>query len=251
MSKYKLNKRCIKCNKLLLDKNKSGFCNSHRDRTGSNNSFFGKHHSKETIDGIKAKNRKKSKENWKKKEYRDKVIKGTSKPRKESFKKEQSDRIKLWYKDNPKQKDIRSIHMKKSWKNGLIPKSKHTQMNKSKIQNEFFNDIKDIYPFVSDNTTIKYDSKWLFPDISIIKDGIIVEFLGDYWHANPNKYKENDIVHHELTALEIWKNDERRKSTFERLGFFVYTVWESDYKKDKRHVLNTFDSILNWEGCSI
>jgi len=55
MKKYKLNKRCPTCNKLLLDKNTSGFCNKHRDRTGLNNSFYGKTHSLETISKIKEK----------------------------------------------------------------------------------------------------------------------------------------------------------------------------------------------------
>lgn len=39
---YRLNKLCPVCGKRLSDKNKSGYCNIHRDRTGENNPFFRK-----------------------------------------------------------------------------------------------------------------------------------------------------------------------------------------------------------------
>ena len=37
---YKLNRICPVCGTKISDKNKSGFCNRHRDRTGKNNSFL-------------------------------------------------------------------------------------------------------------------------------------------------------------------------------------------------------------------
>lgn len=249
MSKYKLNKRCITCNRLLLDRNKSGFCNIHRDRTGKNNPFFGKKHTKQTIDIIKIKNSEISKARWKDDEYRNKVISGVSKPRKESFKKEQSERILQWYKDNPVQKELRSEHMKNSWKKGLIPKSKNNKMNKSKMQKSFFELLKSVYPFAEEDVTLKINGRWFFPDVIIQKDGVIIEFLGDYWHANPDIYGANDIIHHGVSALDIWNNDTERIRTMETLGYTVYKVWENEYKKDKEGIIHRLDMILNWEGC--
>ena len=52
---YKLNRTCPTCGKSISDKNKSGYCNRHRDRTGTNNTFYGKTHSQETINSIKEK----------------------------------------------------------------------------------------------------------------------------------------------------------------------------------------------------
>lgn len=52
---YKLNRTCPTCGKRISDKNKSGYCNRHRDRTGSNNPFYGKTHSQETINSLKEK----------------------------------------------------------------------------------------------------------------------------------------------------------------------------------------------------
>ena len=50
---YKLNRTCPTCGIRISDKNKSGFCNKHRDRTGINNPFFGKTHSKDTKEILK------------------------------------------------------------------------------------------------------------------------------------------------------------------------------------------------------
>ena len=71
---YKLNRTCPVCGKLINDKNKSGYCNKHRDRTGANNSFFGKHHSKETVEQIKKTCAIRSHELWQNDEYRTHVI---------------------------------------------------------------------------------------------------------------------------------------------------------------------------------
>ena len=98
-----VNKHCPICDTLLSDKNKTGFCNHHRDRTGKNNPFYGKTHSIESLRIIKEKCKKMSKELWKDSEYRNKIIKAISKPRIDSFKKEQSERMIEWYKDNPKE----------------------------------------------------------------------------------------------------------------------------------------------------
>ena len=67
---YKLGKTCKICGKKLSDLNKSGFCNIHRDRTGANNPFFGKHHSKEILDKAKEKCRAASIKKWEDPEYR-------------------------------------------------------------------------------------------------------------------------------------------------------------------------------------
>lgn len=251
MSKYKLNKKCPTCGKRLLDKNKSGFCNKHRDRTGKNNPFFGKKHKRETIEKTKKKLAEKSKKNWQNKKYREKVIKAISKPRGEKFKEEQSKRITKWYKDNPEQKIIRSNKMKESWRKGKIIPMKKIAYRDSKIQKKFFNELFKICPYVSEGITIISENKWFFPDIVVNNCGLIIEFLGDYWHANPKIYSKDDICAHHHKAKDIWERDANRKEEIENLGYFVYEVWESDYKNDKDSVFRRFDALLNWESCAL
>ena len=159
---YKLNKKCRICEKLLTDINKTGYCNLHRDRTGKNNSFYGKKHNKKTIEIIKIKNSQISKNLWKNKIYRDKIIKGVSKPRISSFKNEQSIRIKQWYKDNPVQKDIRSKAMRKNWKNGIITKNNFS-CNESTLEKNFISDLRNKTGLDIIKKTIKGEKRWFFP----------------------------------------------------------------------------------------
>lgn len=247
-SNRKLGKTCTECGISITDKNKSGYCNIHRDRTGVNNPFYGKTHSQETVDRIKEATSKNSKELWKNEEYRQKVIAGVSKPRREGFKEEQSARVTQWYKDNPEQKTLRSITMKKSWNDGKIEPNSNS-INSSKLEKALFKDVKGIALDVEQLKTIKDSSgRWMFPDI-LVEGRVIIEFYGDYWHANPRKYKEKDIVHHNITAKEIWDRDKERINRLNNMGYCVEVVWEDEYKNDKEAVLDKLDSLLNWEYC--
>lgn len=237
-----MDKRCITCAAPLLDKNKTGFCTRHRDRTGINNPFYGKSHSAETIENIKGKASIASSKLWENSEYRGRVIKGISKPRRESFKKEQSDRVRRWYIDNPAQKTRRSVIMRQSWLDGKIAPNINS-INESKIERELLCAVKERLPTRNvRKSTIKINTQWFYPDIRVDKEHII-EFYGNFWHANPKMYKPNDILHHGVCAQEIWERDKQRTITLENAGYRVFIVWESDYKQDKDGIIS---NILSW-----
>lgn len=69
----------------------------------------------------------------------------------------------------------------------------------------------------------------------------IIEFYGDLWHANPNKYKPDDKPicwsTRSKTAKELWEADERKLSDLENSGFEVLIIWEEDWKKDRSLVI--------------
>ena len=250
MAHYKSNKKCITCNTKLQDKNKSGYCVRHRNVSGVNNGFYGKKHKKESIEQARIKLRQTSKNLWKNKEYREKIIKGVSKPRIESFKKEQSIRVTEWYKNNPEQKK-RSISMQKSWLNGKIKHHASNSSNKSSKQLQFLKDLQVIFPDIEGDKTLRSGKKHYFPDTIFCKIGVIIEYYGDYWHANPKKYKATDIVHHNLIAQNIWDHDKSRNQALEDKGYTIYIIWESDYDKNKKLILENFDNLLNWETCGL
>ena len=246
---YKLNKHCANCNVALLDTNKSGYCNKHRDRTGVNNPFWGKKHSNITIESMKERIKQASINNWKNPLYRAKVIKSVSKPRRVGFKGEQSKRVTEWYRNNPEQRTIRSGHMKRTWSEGKIAWSPRTAVNRSKMEIDLFNELKILYPGVT-RKTIKVGEHWFFPDAISPRDGLIIEFYGDFWHANPDKYKTGDKIKGN-TVEGIWAKDRQRVSALEALGYQVIVIWESDYKRNKASVMRRLDALLNWEGCSL
>ena len=89
---------------------------------------------------------------------------------------------------------------------------------------------------------VRYDKeykmhyKYDFVDFTTKK---CIEFNGDYWHCNPNKYDES-FIHpvSKIKALDVWKKDELKIKWMEDRGFKVMTVWEHDYKKNPQQVLN-------------
>ena len=64
---------------------------------------------------------------------------------------------------------------------------------------------------------------------------ILIEFNGDYWHMNPNKYQPTDInPTTKQTAQEKWDEDRKKIECAESHNYKVYTIWESDYKNNPK-----------------
>jgi len=229
-------KKCLKCGKKVSKNCKFGYCNGCRDRSGDKNPFYGKSHERGMIEKTKKKLSKISKELWKNEDYRNKIIEGVSKPRREGFKKEQSERVKRWYQNNPGQRSIRSINMKKSWMDGKIEPNVNS-VNESRLERELRREIKRLLPGRKvQKKTIKIDGRWFYPDI-IIDNCVIVEFYGNYWHANPRMYEADDIVARDLKARDVWDNDKERVSILKNNGFKVFIVWQCEYENNEKLVI--------------
>ncbi len=242
-------KSCLKCGKTVSKNCRFGYCNHCRDRSGKNNPFYGRKHSRETIDAAKVKLSLASKKNWEDAAYREKVVRGVSKPRRFGFRAEQSVRIKKWYAENPRQRQARSVYMKKSWSEGAIVRNGYS-CNRSKMEDAFFGELSELCDFAK-KQTVRDGERWLFPDAVNFRDRIVVEFYGDFWHANPKTYKAGDVVRDAVTAKEIWDKDEARIRRLEMLGFRVFVVWQSDFVQIHNSVVSQFDQLLNWESCAL
>jgi len=68
----------------------------------------------------------------------------------------------------------------------------------------------------------------------------ILEFNGDFWHANPLLYKKDQILNFhgtEMLAEYIWIRDEIKIEQAKQKGFDVLVIWEKDYKTNKEAVI--------------
>ena len=241
--KFNLLCYCLKCRKEIHCESLTKYCNLCRDRTGVNNPFYKKKHTKEAIDILKIKCKEATQILWKNEKYRDKVIKGISKPRNLNFKIEQSKRIKKWFDENPEQKKIRSKCMKKSWIEGLIVKNGYSS-NTSKMEKELYKELKRINEFFEEKVTLKINTRWFFPDIIDQKRKLIIEFFGDYWHQNPSIFSENSSFLFGLTSKDVWASDDERIKTLETQGYKIIIIWEKEFKENKTLVLNTIRNFL-------
>lgn len=66
---------------------------------------------------------------------------------------------------------------------------------------------------------------------------VAIEFNGDVFHGNPDKYKYYDKPNPFTndTALELWDRDEARLDFLTVLDYYVMFVWEGDYLKNKKY----------------
>lgn len=84
--------------------------------------------------------------------------------------------------------------------------------------------------------TLKYD-------LMIKEKNVLIEYQGDYWHCNPEKYTA-DYLHtkKQITAEQIWNQDKLKKEIAEKSGYKLFIIWESDYmfQKEKtiKHIIN-------------
>ena len=63
---------------------------------------------------------------------------------------------------------------------------------------------------------------------------VIIEFQGNYWHANPRMYSSDHEFQFGVKrqiAKEIWERDLQKKLAAESHGYKVLYIWENDYKK--------------------
>ena len=69
------------------------------------------------------------------------------------------------------------------------------------------------------------------PDI-LIQPNILIFADGDYYHANPQKYKPNDIIYENETAQQIWEYDNGVTESLKEMGYKVFRFWGSDIKQN-------------------
>lgn len=75
---------------------------------------------------------------------------------------------------------------------------------------------------------------------------IIVEFFGDYWHHNPEKYDRNFVNNFtKRSSEEVWLRDARKLNELRESGFNVVVIWESDWRNKKEDSLNRIKDAFN------
>jgi G:T-mismatch repair DNA endonuclease (very short patch repair protein) len=69
----------------------------------------------------------------------------------------------------------------------------------------------------------------------IPKLNLVIEYNGDYWHCNPEKYS-SDYFHQvkQKTAQELWDYDRNKVDLIIRNGYNLEVVWESQLKKNPK-----------------
>ena len=65
-----------------------------------------------------------------------------------------------------------------------------------------------------------------------LENNIIYEFYGDFWHGNPEVYKQEDInCVNGIRHGELFRKTIERENYLKSLGYEIISIWESEYKK--------------------
>jgi hypothetical protein len=124
----------------------------------------------------------------------------------------------------------------------------------SKISESFFNELQQISNlqlfYGKDEKWIRYNkNKGFYVDCLFNKK--IIEFNGDFYHANPLIYNKDSIIkisaNKILKAEQIWNKDLFKKKKLEELGYIFFIIWEKDIKENRNAVLEKCVNFLKYE----
>jgi hypothetical protein len=162
-----------------------------KSQLGEGNPFYGKTHSKETIEKI-SKNRK---------------GKGIGE-KNAMYKQENRNKIGVKLKERIKTNPI-----------------KYNKV--SKVELLLLNEIRKKYPDAIGSFNVdKYICDIFIPSLNLI-----IEFYGDYWHCNPKKYEPTYYhLRKKKTSEQIWSEDKIRVDNIKKLGYDFIIIWEEDFK---------------------
>lgn len=79
-------------------------------------------------------------------------------------------------------------------------------------------------------------------DFYIPSANLLVEIDGDYWHANPDVIKSENINRMQSRNM---RNDKYKDNLAAGMGYGLERVWENDLKKNYSSVKSKFKKILS------
>lgn len=139
------------------------------------------------------------------------------------------------------------------YKNGKL-KSGYSEVSQELFYKLIENvDINDINYFIfakkGGEFVLSDDNGFYRYDFTDLKNKKIIEYNGDDYHGNPNKYKATDYPNpfrKNLTAQDIWNRDKHKKLLAEQHGFEVMVIWDSEYRLgNKQEIINKCIAFLN------
>lgn len=117
----------------------------------------------------------------------------------------------------------------------------------SRLEKIVFDSLQRLKIPVEQQFLLLYNHNWRYYDIRILDTNILIEVNGDFYHANPNIYKEDDIMiylNKQIPALCVWENEINKQKFAESLGYEIVYIWESEIRSIKRYNNIAFDKFV-------
>lgn len=110
-------------------------------------------------------------------------------------------------------------------------KVRHSSCFYSKAEKELLSKIKEFGILVTSELCLNNEKRRFIYDINY--QDKIIEYNGDFWHANPEIYGTDFICpYNNMSQLEIHERDNIKHLVAIDNGYKILVIWENDYKKD-------------------
>ena len=110
---------------------------------------------------------------------------------------------------------------------GFCPQCSSAGVSKiSQVWLDFLN-----VPFSEREVSIFIEGKNYKVDAYVPETNTVYEFLGDYWHGNPEIFPNGINVHNKKSFCELYQKTVDRLESFENAGYNVEYIWENEFKK--------------------
>lgn len=85
----------------------------------------------------------------------------------------------------------------------------------------------------------------LYPDI-IVNNKYIIEYNGDYWHANKNIFPNDDTIVGRInkSAGDIRERDNEKYNIYKNRGYITIVIWDSEWHAQKEIIKSKLKQIL-------
>lgn len=149
------------------------------------------------------------------------------------------------------EKWIKTMNSKSSDELAIINSKKMSVTGKtqSRAEKELFEVLNKHIPMLTKQKSIYRDNdiyKKLFYIYDICFENKIIEFNGDFWHANPKIYDSLFVnPYSKKTQHEIMLKDADKQQTAIENGYAVLTIWENEYHANKQETINKCLHFLN------
>lgn len=110
------------------------------------------------------------------------------------------------------------------------------QAESSKSRNGLPNKFEaDCYKFLEESG-IRFETQFVIgpyvADVAVLESKTVINLDGDYWHGNPDMYRELNSI--QARRVEI---DQRMDEFLRSEGWNVVRIWESDFRRDHNCLL--------------
>ncbi len=138
--------------------------------------------------------------------------------------------------------DLNRAQILKRYESGSFPRQTNTkperQIKEELIKRGYKEGIDFIHQY-------KFMNKFMC-DFCFLKERVIIEVDGDFWHINPKRYPEGSVLHkHQLKSIG---RDKAKTAYIQKVDNDSWTLlrfWESDIKKDVVGCVDELEEVLN------